>query len=187
MAERKLSELTSKRSTFGNTDRMHVAAGGISYYAEAQDLLSHTGDVTGGADRVLSIGANRVTTAKIANSAVTAEKIADDAIGSAKLGPLTIDTVTATSYNSVATDANRVKNCSNANPITFDLTAAAHAAGDVFYVNQTGAGQVTFTTTGGTIVKNASFNAKTSGQWAFVTVVVHPFGVFQLIGDLELA
>jgi len=46
---------------------------------------NHSGDVTSSADGATTIGANKVTTAKINNSAVTTSKIADNAITNVKI------------------------------------------------------------------------------------------------------
>lgn len=88
MPETKPSQLTTRRSAWGATDRIAVSGfdtDWADYYALPEDLISHTGDVTGGIDAVLTIAANAVTEAKISDGAVTQSKLASNAVTSAKI------------------------------------------------------------------------------------------------------
>ena len=91
MADTKLSELTTEQTTLGATDRLYLSDGSDKY-ALPTTLSSHTGDVTGGIDGVLTIATNAVTTTKILDDAVTNAKLGNDSVANAQLQNNSVDT-----------------------------------------------------------------------------------------------
>lgn len=103
----RVSDLATALTQAGlsTNDRLYIVdmdAGPDGKYITVGELLSHTGDVTGGEDGVLTIAADAIDSTKIAdnavgnehlqNDAVDTAEIADSAVENAKIGPLAVTT-----------------------------------------------------------------------------------------------
>ena len=94
---------------------------------------------------------------------------------------------TGTSYTLAAGDVNKLVTASNAAAITITVPASVYSANDVINVQQTGAGQVTFTGPSVTITSNGATSAapKLRAQYSACSIVCTASNTFTIVGDLS--
>jgi hypothetical protein len=99
---------------------------------------------------------------------------------------LGINLQTGTTYTLVLTDADKIVQGSNASAITLTIPTNASVAfpiGNVVYVEQTGAGQITVVGAGGVTVNNAS-TAKTRAKYSLLGLIKVATDGWLLYGDM---
>lgn len=97
-------------------------------------------------------------------------------------GTPSINAQTGTSYTLVASDNGKILTLGNAAAITLTVPAGLGAGFSVVFV-QLGAGKVTVTASGTTVVQRQSF-AKTAGQYAVASLFAYAANTFALSGDV---
>ena len=105
----------------------------------------------------------------------------------AAAGNLIIKVVTGTSYDLIATDAGKLLIFTNASPVTVSVYAGTFAQGDVVYMAQWGAGQVTMNATAGFDIRSTENLLSTRAQYAQIALVMVQANEGNLVGERNAA
>jgi hypothetical protein len=102
---------------------------------------------------------------------------------------LTLNALTGTTYTLVAADASyKLVTCSNAAAITVTVPPSVFTAGDVIYLQQIGAGQVTFAQGAGVTITSTGATSSAPNlraQESACSIICTASNTFTVIGDLS--
>jgi hypothetical protein len=142
-------------------------------------------------------GTNTLTLPAVSNDTLVGKATADVLTNKTLTSPiittptqrLTLNALTGTTYTLVAADASyKLVTCSNAAAITVTVPPSVFTAGDVIYLQQIGAGQVTFAQGAGvTITSTGATSAapKLRVQESACSIICTASNTFTVIGDLS--
>jgi hypothetical protein len=142
-------------------------------------------------------GTNTLTLPALSNDTLVGKATADVLTNKTLTSPiittptqrLTLNALTGTTYTLVAADASyKLVTCSNAAAITVTVPPSVFTAGDVIYLQQIGAGQVTFAQGAGvTITSTGATSAapKLRVQESACSIICTASNTFTVIGDLS--
>ena len=96
------------------------------------------------------------------------------------------DEISTTSYTLVAGDAGKWKYTSNASAVTITVDNSIFTAGDEIYIEQRGAGQITFAPGVGVTLDSVGGALKSGGQHGVVGIKCKTAATFVVLGDITV-
>jgi hypothetical protein len=142
-------------------------------------------------------GTNTLTLPAVSNDTLVGKATADVLTNKTLTSPiittptqrLTLNALTGTTYTLVAADASyKLVTCSNAAAITVTVPPSVFTAGDVIYLQQIGAGQVTFAQGAGVTITSTGATSSAPNlraQESACSIICTASNTFTVIGDLS--
>lgn len=183
-----VNTVVSLQQTYNSSTQPQIVltstAGGFEIFDNAAPIGSNLFRIANstGATNYFTVSATGIsTTLPISSGTITANLVGN--VTGTILGPVNVNAQTGTTYTVSPSDSNQVITLTNASPITLTIpnTLAVGTRVDVY---QGGAGQITFTGSGGMNVFNSLSLTASRAQYSGVTLCVTATNTTILTGDL---
>lgn len=100
------------------------------------------------------------------------------------IGNAPIESISGTAYTLISADNRKYKRTTSATAVAITIDANIHSVNDEIIIEQSGAGQITFTPGSGMTLNSLAGNLKSAGQYAVIKIKILSPSVATIYGDL---